>query len=119
MTTSYTLTPGYAEGKRQECTPKDLRDLARIINLDDLRKKAEAYGILEFVTPDELGELVDCYYPLPSEDATCIWIGNGILQSASGSNKWRQAKEIMRQAFSALFLDAAFKRGWAVQLEIT
>lgn len=118
MATGYYIEPGYAFSDRQLCTAKDLYDLAHEIKPSDIKLKAIEYGILMFVERDELDILMEFCAQSSSNDLICDFNECGIAQTCTGGGNKRQAMEIVGQAFCALFIDAAFRRGWSVSMQI-
>jgi hypothetical protein len=122
MATGFYLTPGYAYSEANSATAESIMDIARTIPLDRLRAKCVEYGLENAVdeTGSTLDDYVAAYKELPSKDLTVYFSHekDAVCMMASGGRRSREIKEMVRRAFSILVLDACFKRGLAVNLNI-
>jgi len=117
--TGYHIKHGYSYNNK-DLTKELILEIARGISLIGLRNKAIEYGVLETDGLYYLQDYIDSYKQIPSKDATTTLIDKEddlqLMQLASAGGKSREMKEVVRKAFSILFIDECFRRGIAVSL---
>lgn len=121
MVTGFLLEPGYPAGEENKATPEMIQEIAKTITTEQLRAKCAEYGLTEIKCPEgcTLDEFLNVYKKLPTEDLTCQFVPEGVLQSACMGTGHRNETEIIRRAFAILVLDECFKRKLSVSLIIS
>ena len=121
MVTTFSLEPGYAFGDENRATPEIIQEIAKSITIEQLSAKCAEYGLIK-LNCDEgstLDEFFDKYKKLPTDDLTCRFFEDGVLQMASSGTGHRKDTEIIRRAFGILVLDACYKKKLAVSFIIS
>ncbi len=121
MVTTFSLEPGYS-GYMENITPEMIQEISKTITIEQLKNKCTGYG-LDISKFDEDGiqikEYIEIYRNIPTDDLSCRFYENGVIQSASGGGESRKIKEIIRCAFGILVLDACYKKHLSVSFRIS
>lgn len=121
MVTSFLLTPGYAFGRDNKATPEMIQEIAKSITIEQLKAKCSEYGLTELRCSSDcnLDNFIEKYRNISTDDLTCRFVPEGVLQSASSGTGHRDETEIIRRAFGILVLNECFKRKLAVSFIIS
>lgn len=120
MVTSFMLEPGYSFEDKNQATPEMIQEIAKTITVEQLKSKCTEYG-LEYISCQQgctIDEFLEQYKSIPTEDLTCIFVPDGVLQSASSGHGHRREREIICRAFGILVLNECYKKGLAVSFII-
>lgn len=121
MVTTFSLEPGYAFGEENKATPEMIQEIAKSITVEQIKAKCAEYGLIKMNCQEgcTLDEFLEKYQNLPTDDLTCRFFEDGVLQSASSGTGHREETEIIRRAFGILVLDACYKKHLAVSFIIS
>lgn len=121
MVTSFILEPGYAFGEENRATTAEMiQEIAKSITIEQLKAKCAEYGLIEVKCREgcKLEEFLEKYKSLPTDDLTCRFTKDGVLQSATSGTGHREETEIIRRAFGILVLNECYKRKLSVSFII-
>lgn len=119
MVTTFSLEPGYVF--EVKTTPEMIQEITKTITVEQLKVKCAEYGLTEIICEHDcrLDDYLEKYRKIPTDDLTCTFYENGVMQSASGGTEDRNVKEIIRRAFGILVLDACYKKHLSVSFIIS